>query len=147
MLRQSPFFTIRGRIGYWGLEMWVAVLHWLLHCSFISFTAPAGSPRKVHVSNYTSPYSLLVTWQEIHPAAQNGVILGYRVLYTLVLVSRQTEITTDIEEITVQAPTKNVLLTGLSSFSLYMVEVLVSMTLEMDHSVAQCLQVGWDGPF
>ena len=40
------------------------------------------------------------------------------------LVSRQTEITTDIEEITVQGPTKNVLLTGLSSFSLYKVEVL-----------------------
>ena len=102
----------------------MALLHCLLHRSFISFTAPAGSPRKVHVSNYTSPYSLLVTWQEIHPAAQNGVILGYRVLYTLVLVSRQTEITTDIEEITVQAPTKNVLLTGLSSFSLYKIEVL-----------------------
>lgn len=40
------------------------------------------------------------------------------------LVSGQTEITTDIEEITVQAPTKNVLVTGLSSFSLYKVEVL-----------------------
>lgn len=40
------------------------------------------------------------------------------------LVSGQTEITTDIKEITVQARTKNVLLTGLSSFSLYKVEVL-----------------------
>ena len=40
------------------------------------------------------------------------------------LVSGQTEITTDIEEITVHAPSKNVLLNGLSSFSLYKVEVL-----------------------
>lgn len=39
-------------------------------------------------------------------------------------MSGQTEITTDIEEITVHAPTKNVLLNGLSSFSLYKVEVL-----------------------
>ena len=78
----------------------------------------------VYVANHTSPNSTLITWDSIPAASRNGVILGYKVLYTAVLVSGQTHIITDTSVVTVQAPSQRVLLRGLNSFTVYKVEVL-----------------------
>lgn len=81
-------------------------------------------PTYVNPENHTSPYSLLVTWQAIPPASRNGIILGYKVSYTPVLVSGQTHIDTVSLAVTVRAPEQRVLLTGLSSFTVYKIQVL-----------------------
>lgn len=94
--------------------------------TFIYFTtaAPKDSPINVNANNHTSPYSLLVTWQSIPPASRNGIILGYKVFYRPVLMSRQTQTGTVSHMVTVSAPDQQVLLTGLSSFTVYKIEVL-----------------------
>ena len=95
----------------------------LIHCIYFAI-APVESPINVHANNQTSPYSLLVTWQSVPAASRNGIILGYKVSYTPVLVSGQTHIDTVVLVVTVSAPDQRVLLTELSSFTMYRIEVL-----------------------
>ena len=79
----------------------------------------------IEVSSHTSPYSLLVTWHPVPVESRNGIILGYKVSYKPVLVSGQTDIKgADTLFVTVPAPDQRVLLTGLSSFTVYRIEVL-----------------------
>ncbi|XP_078344306.1 uncharacterized protein LOC144629929 [Oculina patagonica] len=92
--------------------------------SLVRKEAPEEPPINVNANNHTSPYSLLVTWQAIPTASRNGIILGYKVSYTPVLVSGQTHIDTVALVVTVRAPEQRVLLTGLSSFTVYRIEIL-----------------------
>lgn len=78
---------------------------------------------------------MLVTWQPVPAQSQlqlssvsaqsdNGVLLGYKVFYTPVLVSGHTDISADPLVVTVQASNQTALLKGLSSFTVYKIEVL-----------------------
>ncbi|RMX44219.1 hypothetical protein pdam_00005270 [Pocillopora damicornis] len=85
---------------------------------------PKDSPENVNAKNYTSINSLLVTWDSIPSASRNGVILGYKVFYRPVLVSREQPTVTSSFMVIVGASDQQALLTKLDSFTVYEIEVL-----------------------
>lgn len=85
---------------------------------------PKDTPENVNAKNYTSINSLLVTWDSIPSASRNGVILGYKVFYRPVLVSREQPTVTSSFMVIVGASDQQALLTKLDSFTVYEIEVL-----------------------
>lgn len=66
----------------------------------------------------------MVTWDSIPSASRNGVILGYKVFYRPVLVSRGQPTVTSSFMVIVGASDQQALLTRLDSFTVYEIEVL-----------------------
>ena len=87
-------------------------------CSFSSITEPNAPPRNVRKFNTTST-SIVVQWDQVPAADQNGVILSYTVTYqALPDGSEQTH--------QVNAPTTLATLTGLNGYTNYSITVFAS---------------------
>ena len=88
----------------------------------ILFSEPSGPPRNVDVKSTTST-SILVTWDEVLPDLQNGIIISYNVSYQAVAEAGSAG---PIYLTKVKAPTRQVNLTGLTKDMHYNVSVLAS---------------------
>ena len=85
---------------------------------FLSITEPNAPPDNVTKFN-TSSTSIVVQWDQVPPADQNGVILSYTVTYSaLASMSEKTEL--------VHAPTRAATLTGLNEYTNYSITVFAS---------------------
>ena len=84
----------------------------------LSLTEPNAPPTNVRVQN-TSSTSILVQWDDVPAADQNGIILSYTVTYTAIPDgSPQTKV--------VNAPATDTTLTGLNKFTNYSITVFAS---------------------
>ena len=87
-------------------------------CCLSFITEPNAPPDNVTKFN-TSSTSIVVQWDQVPPADQNGVILSYTVTYSaLASMSGKTEL--------VHAPTRAAFLTGLNEFTSYSITVFAS---------------------
>ena len=92
-------------------------------CVYLS-PAPSGAPGTLSNTSVESR-SLTVVWGTVPCPDQRGPITGYRLLYNSVMVV-----------ITGEENRQHVL-TGLTPFTSYSVQVLVSMLQVLDHTVIQ----------
>ena len=84
--------------------------------TFLLFLEPSASPTNVRSYNRSST-SILVQWDEVPENDKNGIIKGYNVTYK--------DWRTGVEKTqTVDAPTRQVDLTGLNEFTKYNISVL-----------------------
>ena len=87
-------------------------------CSFPFMTEPSAPPDNVRKFN-TSSTSIVVQWDQVPPADQNGVILSYTVTYKA--LPDGSEKTRNIT-----APTTVATLTGLNEYTNYSITVFAS---------------------
>ena len=81
-------------------------------------SGPNAPPSNIHGHN-TSSTSILVQWDDVPAADQNGIILSYTITYkALPGGSPQTKV--------VNAPTRQAFLTGLNEYTNYSITVFAS---------------------
>ena len=99
------------------------------------YSEPNAPPFNVQGYN-TSSSSILVQWGDVPAAAQNGIILGYTVTYTLLPGgSTRTKV--------VNSPTTKAILTGLNKYTNYSITVFAS-TSKGDGNVSEPIVVVTD---
>ena len=89
---------------------------YFIFLTFPSFPEPSAPPANVKGNNSSST-SILVEWDEVPENDKNGIIKGYNITYK--------DWRTGVEKTqTVDAPTRQIDLTGLNEFTKYNISVL-----------------------
>ena len=81
----------------------------------VILSVPSGSP-KLYPPVVLNSTSIRVKWDEVECTQRNGIITGYIIQYNILNDSNPKKVTTDAEA-------TNIVITGLSRFSLYSISI------------------------
>ena len=97
--------------------------HGLHVIPLFTFSEPSSSPKNVRVSNMSSTSSITVRWQPIASEDENGILLGYQIVYRKVQESNMATRDEEDRKIIVKSWQHELTLTNLSPFAKFSIRV------------------------